>query len=165
MLCVGILHQCPELRDAWKRKIQWFTDSPENRELHRIDGVPVVFDLKNFPGHTALQLLQEILKVMNDMNHVLEQFTDRIIFMLMHNDIEWGIEKNKSDHNRAICVENSAFQTKYTERFPRGHWLFLGPGCEEKWHGVHASKADGQWNQVAELMMILDILHFEDQVR
>ena len=40
------------------------------------------------------------------------------------------------------------------ERFPAGRWSFLGPGSEKKWYSIHDSKPQGEWNRVAELMMI-----------
>ena len=31
---------------------------------------------------------------------------------------------------------------------------FLGPGSEKKWYSTHDSKPQGEWDRVAELMMI-----------
>ena len=36
----------------------------------------------------------------------------------------------------------------------QGHWSFLGPGSEKKWYGTHVHKPDGEWDEVAEIMMI-----------
>ena len=33
---------------------------------------------------------------------------------------------------------------------------FLGPGSEKKWYSTHASKPQGEWDRVAELMMMLE---------
>ena len=41
---------------------------------------------------------------------------------------------------------------EYAERFPCGHWSFLGPGSEKKWHGTHDGK-QGSWNRTAEKML------------
>ena len=35
-----------------------------------------------------------------------------------------------------------------------GHWSFLGPGSEKKWHGTHTYKPNGKWDRVAEDMML-----------
>ena len=32
--------------------------------------------------------------------------------------------------------------------------VILGPGCEKKWCGTHVNKPNGEWNRVAENMMI-----------
>ena len=67
--------------EAWK--IEWFMKSPEYRGLRSIDGEPVKIEWKNFPGHTTLQLLREIQKIMEENRIQREQFEDRIIFMSM----------------------------------------------------------------------------------
>ena len=36
----------------------------------------------------------------------------------------------------------------------RGHWSFLGPGSEKKWHGTHVNQRDGEWEDTAEGMML-----------
>ena len=46
----------------------------------------MVFEWKNFPRHTTLQLFQEIQEMMDEMKCPPEKFTDRITFMSMHND-------------------------------------------------------------------------------
>ena len=56
-----------------------------------------------------------------------EQFTGRIIFMSMYNDIVW----RKS--------ANSVNLAEYGEKLPQGCWSFLGPGCEKKWYGTHVN--------------------------
>ena len=38
VLCLGKMHQHPEAIDAWKKKIEWFTETPQYRELDRIGG-------------------------------------------------------------------------------------------------------------------------------
>ena len=64
-----------------------------------------------------------------------EEFTDRIIFMSMFNDIVW----NTNDEN---CGSNDEKVKNYAKRFSEGHWTFLGRGSEEKWYGSsnHAQK-------------------------
>ena len=81
--------------DRWKAKIQGLRDFPENRELYRMDGEPVVFEWEVVPGHTTLKLLHAMQQMMMEMNYSPEEFTDRIIFMSMYNDIAWEIDKNK----------------------------------------------------------------------
>ena len=51
------------------------------------------------------------------------------------------------------CVNNSKTIKEYAERFARGHWSFLGPGSEKKWHGTYVCKPDGSWNRTAEKML------------
>ena len=42
----------------------------------------------------------------------------------------------------------------YLQKIPAGRWSFLGPGSEKKWYSTHDSKPQGDWDRVAELMMI-----------
>ena len=38
----------------------WFKDSPKYKELDGLDGEPVEFEWKMFPGHTTQEILREI---------------------------------------------------------------------------------------------------------
>ena len=63
----------------------WFKDSPEYRALDTLDGEPMEFEY--FPGFTTLQLVDKVQKFMSKMSDKTEEFTGRIIFMSMFNDI------------------------------------------------------------------------------
>ena len=41
----------------------------------------------------------------------------------------------------------------FVKMFPLGHWSFLGPGEEEKWHGTHNYKLEGQWSTAADVVV------------
>ena len=73
--------------------------------------------------------------------------------MSMFNDIVWDAKGNDE-----LCVNNSEKIQENAERFPRGHWSFLGPGSEKKWCGTYDGKPDGSWNRTAEKML----QNFED---
>ena len=49
------------------------------------------------------------------------------------------------------------FEFRHGEGFCKkisvGTWSFLGPGEEEKWHGTHYHKPEGQWNTTAGVMV------------
>ena len=62
--------------------------------------------------------------------------------MSMFNDISW------SDDNEQECESITA------SRFPPGRWSLLGPGSEKKWYSTHEDRPKGEWDRVAELMMI-----------
>ena len=49
---------------------------------------------------------------------------------------------------------NSTLVSLFAERFPAGHWSFLGPGSETKWYSTFNERPGGEWDKVAELMMI-----------
>ena len=102
------------------------------------DGVRVEY----FPGFTEQGILAEIHKMMTEMKRECEHFGGRIIFMLMYNDIE------------KIVLRILFTFTDHARNFAPGHWSFLGPGSEIKWHGTHENKPNGEWCEVAEIMMI-----------
>ena len=81
----------PSPKSSYRR--QKSTCSPiqycENRELDRIDGEPLKFKWTTFQGVTALQILAEIPKMMNEMQCEPQQFTGRIIFISMYNEMSW----------------------------------------------------------------------------
>ena len=60
----------------------------------------------------------------------------------------------RTQGNHENCTANSMNIAAYAEKFPRGCWSFLGPGCEKKWYGTHVSKPNGEWNKTAEVMML-----------
>ena len=106
------------------------------------------FEWKIFPGFTAVAILNETQQMMGESHCDPENFTGRIIFMSMFNDIVWDAEGNDES-----CGINSKTVKEYAERFPRGHWSFLGRASEKKWYGTCDCKPDGSWNRTAEKMM------------
>ena len=42
----------------------------------------------------------------------------------------------------------------FANRFPAGRWSFLGLGSETKWYSTYNERTQGEWDRVAELMMI-----------
>ena len=79
-----------------------------------------------------------------------EDFTGRIIFMSMFNDISWGSEDNERE-----CNASADLVSFFARRFPAGRWSFLGPGSEKKWYSSFVDRPQGEWGRVAVLMMLL----------
>ena len=69
--------------------------------------------------------------------------------MWMFNDISWGSQDNEQE-----CESNANLVSIYSRRFSPGRWSFLGPGSEKKWCSSYDTRPQGEWNRVAELMMI-----------
>ena len=42
----------------------------------------------------------------------------------------------------------------FAKRFPAGHWAFLGFGSETKWYSTYIDRPRGEWDRVAESMMV-----------
>ena len=106
------------------------------------------FEWKISPGFTTLQLCHKVQEFMSKMSIRPEDFTGRIIFMSMFNDISWGSKDNEQE-----CESSAQLVSIYAKRFSPGRWSFFGPGSEKKWYSTHDSKPQGEWDRVAELMM------------
>ena len=107
------------------------------------------FEWNIFPRFTTLQLCNKVHDFLSKMSEEPEEFTGRIIFMSMFNDISWGSKDNKKE-----CESNARLVSIYAKRFSPGRWSFLGPGSEKKWYSTHDSKPQEEWDRVEELMMI-----------
>ena len=127
--------------NAWKYKIDWCMNSPQCRELDRIDGEPMEFEWKVLPGFTTLQILDGIQNMMTEIKCEPEQFQGRLIFMSMYNDIVWEEKGNKE-----LCIANFLNAAEYARRFAPGHSSFLGSGSETKWYGTHTYNPKGEWD-------------------
>ena len=103
-----------------------------------------------FPGFTTLQLCNKVQEFMSKMSDQPEEFTGRIIFMSMFNDITWRYEDNETE-----CIANSTLVSLFAQRFPAGRWSFLGLGSETKWYSTNKESPGGKWDRVAELMMMV----------
>ena len=94
VLCLGKMSENPLSNIAWEDKFTWFTSSSQYRTLDTIDGEPTEFEWNIFTGFTTLQLCYKVQGFLSKMSAEPEDFTGRIIFMLMFNDILWGSKEN-----------------------------------------------------------------------
>ena len=120
--------------------------------MDRIDGEPIEFEWNIFPGFTTLQLSQEVQELLLRLSVTPQKFTGRIIFMLMFNDISWGSKDNKKE-----CESNAQLVSPYKQRDSEqdnGH--SSGPGSEKKWYSISEDSPQGEWDKIAELMMLLE---------
>ena len=146
--CVMLWKDEPE-PTVWEDKLTWFKSSPQHRTLDTIDGEPMEFEWCIFPVFTTLQLCNKVQEFMSKMSVQPEDFTERIIFMSMFNDISWGSQDNEQE-----CQLNTNLVSVSAKRFSPGRWSFFGPGSAKEWYSTHDSKPQGEWDRVAELMMI-----------
>ena len=126
--------------------VQMFT---QYRALDTIDGEPMEFEWNIFPGFTTLQLCYKVQEFLSKMSKQPEELTGRIIFMWTFNDISWGSKDNEQE-----CELSAKLVSFNARRFSPGRWSFLGPGSEKKCSSTHDSKPQGEWDRVAELMMM-----------
>ena len=69
-------------------------------------------------------------------------------FMSMYKGIVWG-----DPQNERVCLADSTLVAEYA-KFSLGHWSFLGPRSETKCNATDTFRPGGEWDRVAELMMI-----------
>ena len=69
--------------------------------------------------------------------------------MSMFNDISWG-----SKDTRKECESNAQLGSLFARRFGAGQWSFIGPGSEKKCSSISEDRPQGEWDRMAELMMI-----------
>ena len=56
--------------------------------------------------------------------------------------------------NGNVILTPHLFVSIFAKRYPAGRWSLLGPGSEKKRYSTYDSKPQGEWDSVAELMMI-----------
>ena len=69
--------------------------------------------------------------------------------MSMFNDIIWGCKDNEQEF-----IAYATLVTVFAKRFPAGRWSLLGPGPEKKWYSTYIDRPQGEWDRVAESMMV-----------
>ena len=141
VLCLGKMNENPQSNIAWEDRLTWFKSSPQYRALDRIDGEPMEFDWNIFPGFTTLQLCCKVQEFLSKVSIKPEEFTGRIIFMSMFNDISWGSKDNEQE-----CESNAKLISVCARRFSPGRRSFLGSGSEKKWYSTYDSRPQGEWD-------------------
>ena len=66
-LCALRVKMGHDLIAAWKSKVEWYSENNHFESMNRTDGVPPEFEWKIFPGITALGLLEQIQKLLTDL--------------------------------------------------------------------------------------------------
>ena len=69
--------------------------------------------------------------------------------MSMFNDISCGTKDNEEE-----CLETAQLVSLFVKRFGTGQWSFLGPGSERKWYSISEDSPQGEWDTMAEKMML-----------
>ena len=126
VLCLGKIHQNPEANEAWRKRIEWITSSQSYRKFDGITGESTEFEWNIFQGFDTLQLCGKVKDLLSRLGETPENFTGRILFMSMFNDISCGTEVNEEE-----CLAHARVVSLYARRFGTGQWSFIGPGSEK----------------------------------
>ena len=148
VLCFGKMSENPLSNIFWEDKLTWFKSSSQYRTLDTIDGEPMEFEWKNFPGFTTLQLCYKVQEFLSK-NERRTRRVHRTDYLHLFNDISWGSTENKQE-----CELSAQLVSICAKRFSPGRWSFLGLGSEKNWYSIHESKPQGEWDRVAEQMML-----------
>ena len=149
VLCFGKIFENPQSNTAWEQRLGWFKSSPEYRNLDRIDGEPMEFEWNIFPGFNTLQLNEKVKSLLLRLDETPENYTGRILFMSMFNDISCGTKDNEKE-----CLANARLVSLCARRFGKGQWSFSGPGSEKKWYCISEDSPQGVWDNIAEKMLV-----------
>ena len=87
----------PQSNTVWDDKLTWFKSSSQYKAQDTIDGESMEFEWNIFPGFTTLQLCCKVQEFLSKMSVEPQDFTGRIIFMSMFNDISWWSEDNEQE--------------------------------------------------------------------
>ena len=97
VLCLGKNFENPQSNDAWEQRLGWLKSSSKYRNFDRIDGEPMEFEWNISPGFNTLQLSEEVKSLLFRLQETPENFTGRILFMSMFNDISCGTRDNEKE--------------------------------------------------------------------
>ena len=129
VLCLGNVLQHPECNEAWKNRVAGARAEKSYRDYDSLSGETTEFEWNIFPGFTTLQLCDKVNNLLSSLGQTPENFTGRILFMSMFNDIFCDQYDNKDE-----CLRNAECVKTYAGRFGIGQWSFIGPGSEKKWY-------------------------------
>ena len=97
----------------------------------------------------TLQLSEEVKSLLFRLGETPENFTGRILFMSMFNDISCGTRDNEQE-----CFANARLVSLSARKFGKGQWSFVGPGSEKKWSSISEDSPQGEWDNMAERMIL-----------
>ena len=105
--------------------------------------------MEYFPGFNTLQLNEEVKHLLLRSDETPENFTGRIIFMSMFNDISFGSKDDEKE-----CLANAKLVSLYTKRCGKGRCSYIGLGSEKKWYCISEDSSQGVWDNMAERMLL-----------
>ena len=124
-------------------------DGLRYRDFDGIDGEPTKFEWNIFPGFDTLQLCDKVKSLLSRLRETPENFTGRILFKSMFNDISCGTRDNEQE-----CLANARLVSLYARKFGKGQWSLIGPGSEKKWYSMKEDSPQGMWDNLAEKMLV-----------
>ena len=132
--------------------------SSQYRTLDALDGEPMEFEWNIFPGFTTLQLCNKVREFLSNMST--ENISlDGLSSCRCSNDISWRSEDNEKECESSaqlvsLSVRNAQHVSLFAKIFGAGQWSFFGLGSEKKWYSTGEDSPQGEWDRIAEQMML-----------
>ena len=145
---IGKMHDPEDAIKRWNDQVSTVKMRHTFRELQGLDGEPIDFEWKISPGATVLDFLSEIQADLQGKHVTPENFSARIVFMTMFNDIE--LEKKGNEDS---CPITSGKIKDYASKFNDGHWAFLGRGEGSEWYQGFTTNHKVKWDLCASQMV------------
>ena len=120
VLCLGRVLQHPDSNEAWKNRVSGVRAEKGYRDFDAINGEPTEFEWNIFARLTTLQLCGKVNDLLSDLGKAPENFTRRILFMSMFNDISCDGKGNTEE-----CLENAGVVKVPARKFGVGQWSFI----------------------------------------
>ena len=128
--------------------IEWsFIETPEYLPGPRFRRRSCGIREENKAGHTTVQILEEIQKMLAGANVQPSQLRGWGIWLSMRND-STGHRK----HSEESCKQSETRLASCAKDFEPGRWSLLGPGDEEKLYASSIYKPEEKWNATADIM-------------
>ena len=115
VLCLGKVLQHPESNEAWKNRVAGVRAERNYSDFEDVSGEPMELEWNIFPGYNTLQLSEEVKRLLLRFDETPENFTGRILFMSMFNNISCGSKDNEKE-----CLANAKLVSLYARRFGKG---------------------------------------------
>ena len=143
VLCLRKMYENKDAITKWEGQVEGLKMHPSYQELLRIDGAAIFQDFRHCRFFRKSRICEN--GTLNLSNLQTGSSSCRCA-TTSHGDLK----TMKKNANQAL----SSFLSLYAKRFSPGQWSFLGPGSEKKWCSTHEYKPQGEWERVAEQMMI-----------
>ena len=150
VLCLGkAMIENPLSNVVWEDKWTWFKSSSQHRTLDTIDREPMEFEwnISQDSPHcrSATKSKSSCQKLAYNQKISQDGLSSCRCSTTSHGDLK-TMNRNANQALNSVSI--------YAKRFSPGRWSFLGPGSEKKWHSTLDCKPQGEWDRVAELMML-----------
>ena len=97
-----------------------------------------------------MQLYGKVTDLLSRLGETPENFTGRILFLSLFNDISCDKKDNEEE-----CLANARVVKVLARKFGVGQWSFIGPGSEKKWSSGEENSPQGAWDHIAEKMLLI----------